>query len=923
MKTSEGSELAVPPPHNWRTSDEDEINRRRLRARSEAFGIDNLDRRHPVLSNFRVRSKSGMEYRVEIRDLQSRQASCTCIDFRINGLGTCKHVEAVLLQLKRREKRAYAQAVVAPSPRCDLVLDPETNRLRLSRGAAALPARFRSWFDRTGALVHDDPADAVLALAKAAPGVRISQDVGPWVEARRMVEERRHFRRDYEARVQSGEWPTQETTVALFPYQREGMLHLAFNERALLADEMGLGKTIQAIAACALLRRLGQVERVLVVAPASLKSEWEEQIQRFTRLSCRLVFGPRRERLRAWTRESAAFFTVVNYEQIRSDALDLNDRLRPEVVVLDEAQRIKNWSTKTAQAVKRLRSRYAFVLTGTPIENRIDELYSLMDFVDPRILGPLFRFNREYYELDEKGRPAEYRNLAGLQERIRPRLLRRRKADVESELPDRTDKIRFVPLSPVQRDEYAAHEAQVARLSAISKRRPLNQREQDKLMRELAMMRMICDTTYILNPDDRTCPKLVELEKILDDCRENDAKAIVFSEWERMLELARDACKRLKLGYAWHTGGVPQQRRRAEINAFKHEPSCRVFLSTDAGAAGLNLQAASVVVNCDLPWSPAKLEQRIARAWRKHQTRAVTVINLVSEGTIEHRMLETLAHKRALSDGLLDRLGNLEEIKLKSGGQAFMARLEQLMSAEPTHLAAVLRPLPTDRSLGFAQAVRERINGALVHCEERYPAEGTHSVLYVVLDGESARWRPALDELHREFFGSGRADPFALVRLEVVDRVSHEALSRLAEAGLLAFTQRGSRLLFPSAPNEAPRALTAEEETRRDAHRATAGRKIRMAHVLGEAGMDDEVRAPGLEGALAMARALAIENRLPEPSKLEEAFSHPLSRVWGPALEAVHGFVRDPASPWRPAVYALQALASVSSGQSAAQAEVA
>ncbi|HEY3754983.1 MAG TPA: DEAD/DEAH box helicase [Opitutaceae bacterium] len=628
-----------------------------------------------------------------------------------------------------------------------------------------------------------------------------------------------------------------------------------------------------------------------------------------------LVFGPRRERLRAWARESAAFFTVVNYEQMRADSLDVNSRLQPDVVVLDEAQRIKNWSAKTTQAIKRLRSRYAFVLTGTPIENRIDELYSLMDFVDPLILGPLFRFNREYYELDVKGRPAAYRNLAALQERIRPRLLRRRKADVESELPDRTDKIRFVPLSPVQRDEYAGHEAQVARLSAISKRRPLTQQEQEKLMRELAMMRMVCDTTFILHPDDRTCPKLEEVQKILDDCRENDAKVIVFSEWERMLELVRDACKRLKLGYAWHTGSVPQQRRRAEINAFKSEPSCRVFLSTDAGATGLNLQAASVVVNCDLPWNPAKLEQRIARAWRKYQTRAVTVVNLVSEGTIEHRMLETLAHKRALADGLLDRLGNLAEIKLKSGGQAFMARLEQLMSAAPARPAAALPPLTTDRPLGFAQAVRERINGALIHCEERYPTEGTHSVLYVVLEGEASKWRPTLEELHREFFGPGHSDPLAPVRLEVMDRASHEALSRLVEAGLLSQTQRGSRLLFPGAPVEAPRALTAEEESRRTALRATAARKLRMASLLGEAGMDDEVRAPGLDGALALARALAIEHRLAEPSKPEEAVSALLTRAWGPAWQPVLRFVQDPTSPWKPAIDVLQVLAAESTSE--------
>src|SRR5207237_8804165 len=116
---------------------------------------------------------------------------------------------------------------------------------------------------------------------------------------------------------------------------------------------------------------------------------------------------------------SAPFFTIVNYEQMLADALEVNEHLRPDIVVLDEAQRIKNWSTKTTQAVKRLRSRYAFVLTGTPIENRLDELYSLMDFLNPALLGPLFRFNREYYDLDERGRPAGYRKLGQLHERIK------------------------------------------------------------------------------------------------------------------------------------------------------------------------------------------------------------------------------------------------------------------------------------------------------------------------------------------------------------------------------------------------------------------------------------------------------------------------------------------------------------------------
>ena len=193
------------------------------------------------------------------------------------------------------------------------------------------------------------------------------------------------------------------SSLPLLPYQREGAAHLAFHERALLADEMGLGKTVQAIAACEILAREKGVERVLVVSPTSVKAEWEEQIARFTNRAARFVAGPYPERLKLY--RAPAFFTLVNYEQVVRDADDLNRLLKPDVVILDEAQRIKNWHTKTARRVKSLVSPYAFVLTGTPLENRIDETYSIVQYLDPEIFGPLFRFNRDFYDLDERGRP--------------------------------------------------------------------------------------------------------------------------------------------------------------------------------------------------------------------------------------------------------------------------------------------------------------------------------------------------------------------------------------------------------------------------------------------------------------------------------------------------------------------------------------
>jgi len=903
----------LPPAHNWRTSDADEIAKRRQRARDESFAILNATPEHPIFSNFRVKSASGLTYSVEIRGLDLAQSACDCVDFRINGLGFCKHIEAVLLHLRACRKKEFKAAMTAGSDRIEVGVDTEADALRVSSENGKLPAALAKWFDHEG-LCPADSAEAAIAelgrLRPELPLVRLSQETGPWLENRRRVTERRQLRREYELKVQSGEWPVSETSVPLFPYQREGMLHLAFTERALLADEMGLGKTIQAIAACALLHRLGKARRALVVTPASLKTEWEEQIRKFTKLDYQLVFGGKVHRLQLYdTRSDSPFFTIVNYEQMVADSLDVNARMAPDIVVLDEAQRIKNWSTKTAQAVKRLSSRYAFILTGTPIENRIDELHSLMDFLSPGALGPLFRFNREFYELDEKGRPIACRNLDVLHQRIKPFMLRRLKSEVETELPERTDHNLFVPLSDLQRQNYAAHEQQVMQLVNAAQRRPLTQRESEKLQRELAMMRMICDTNFILDPDDRTCPKLAEVEKLIEESCENDAKLIIFSEWERMLQLVRDLCRERSIGCAWHTGSVPQQRRRAEINTFKSDPECRVFLSTDSGATGLNLQDASVVINCDLPWNPAKLEQRIARAWRKRQTRPVTVFNLISEGTLEHRMLDTLAMKQGLAASVLDKPGEVTEIKLRGGRQAFIERLKQLVAPATPPRKAPASATPkvrfSDPVLEFARLASERINGAMVRCEECFPESGDHSAIVIVVEDCAAQWTEAMRSLHRDIFAPGKVDPLAQVHLEVIDRATDEAVQRLITAGLVSKTTRAARDLLAVNEGVEPAALTADEKAQIKSHREKASRKLKMVQVLGEGGFEEEARPALLEAIHLLSRALAAARRLPEPSTVADAVNPRLAPAWAEAMPAIRSYIEQPASDWRSTADAL------------------
>ena len=276
------------------------------------------------------------------------------------------------------------------------------------------------------------------------------------------------------------------------------------------------------------------------------------------------------------------------------------------------------------------------------------------------------------------------KNLDKLHERLKPVLLRRLKKDVEEQLPERTINTFFVEMEPEQVVRYEEYSSRVANFMRIMKRRPLSEDEQKKLQQNLACMRMIADTPYILDENCKICPKLIELKQVLLDLMDGtNHKIIIFSEWERMLFLVRDFIQNeLNCGFAWHTGTVPQQKRRDDIKRFKEDPDCRFFLTTDSGSTGLNLQVANIVINMDLPWNPSKLEQRIARAWRKNQTQTVQVINFVTSNSIEHRMLATLAHKKNLANGVLDGIGDFSSMSIGTVRAQLLEQLEEMFSSK-------------------------------------------------------------------------------------------------------------------------------------------------------------------------------------------------------------------------------------------------
>jgi hypothetical protein len=310
-----------------------------------------------------------------------------------------------------------------------------------------------------------------------------------------------------------------------------------------------------------------------------------------------------------------------------------------------------------------------------------------------------------------------------------------------------------------------------------------------------------------------------------------------------MLDLVRELSAEIGVDVAWHTGSVPQQRRRAEILRFKNDPACRLFLSTDSGSVGLNLQAASAVINIDLPWNPAKLEQRIARAWRKNQTRSVSVVNLVTEDSIEHQILHLLGQKQALADGVLDGEGNLAKLKMPSGRAAMIERMQALMQSRAPRIVSPEEAL--------AEELRQRYGARALLIEARTGADGRIRMLAVVdLDRETLAAETKRQDARRD----------GGLEVELIDRAAWLAMRRLAAGGLISMAEGQSRVLHQAPDFGAGGEAHPDGRVRVAALHADAERSLGMARALAGGGFTDEAM-PLLAKAITVGAAARLAAR--------------------------------------------------------------
>ncbi len=651
--------------------------------RDPLFIIKYLDGENPVFADYSVENPvSRGIYKVAFRSRTPGPNFCTCMDFKTNLLGTCKHIEAVLYHIVKNKKLTKLLTAGYKPSYSSLYLKYGPSRKVMLRIGTDHKERYeqlaREYFDSSDCLLPDAYKRINNFLTEAS---HINSDFRCYEDAMNfIIMERGNRERNVSIQHKIGNDPDSYfdklLKTTLYPYQKEGILFAARAGRSLIADEMGLGKTIQALGTTELFKKEFGISNVLIVCPTSLKYQWKSEIEKFTDSSVMVIEGNYLARQKQYDTDS--FYKIISYNVVETDLSSIR-KLLPDFVILDEAQRIKNWKTKTAQQVKKIESTYAIVLTGTPIENRLEELYSIIQFIDPFKLGPLYKFLDEHQIHDENGKVVGYRELNQIRTLLTDIILRRTKKGVMSQLPKRTDKYLFVPLTSEQAKIHSEYADMVARLVHKWRRFGfLDEKDRQRLLLGLNCMRMVSDSTYILDQQTRYDTKINELMSILDDVFEvNEEKVVVFSQWERMTRLVAIELENRKVKYAYLHGGIPSHKRKALLDEFRENLACRLFLSTDAGGVGLNLQTASLLINLDIPWNPAVLEQRIGRIHRHGQKRNVNIINLVSRQSIEERLLDVLKFKSSLFAGVLDN-GDNQIFMGEDRFKRFMKSVEQV-----------------------------------------------------------------------------------------------------------------------------------------------------------------------------------------------------------------------------------------------------
>ena len=624
-------------------------------------------------------NEKGQTYKITLRDFKNKTGYINNIDWKTNKLGTTKHIMYLYNYLE--EHKSKTKRLTKNYPFIEVYTDP-LNGYKISwffpEELQAEETQLLESYFGTNTFIEDTKIVSFFSFinkSKDFQRIKIREEVFEKIEAYFETKELEQIKEQTTLDYAS-------INATLYPFQKEGVAFSVFKKGVIIADEMGLGKTLQAITTAVLKKEVFNFRKTLVICPASVKHQWKNEVLKFTNEKAIVVEGLPEDRSKLYLNDSSLFH-IINYETVLRDLPDIN-KSNYDFVILDEAQKIKNYETQTANAVKAIRKKHALVITGTPLENKLLDLYSIVQFLDQKFLAPQWEFSYQHCIFDTKhnNKIGGYYNLQNLKKRLKSILIRREKQEVFEQLPNVIQKDVFVTLS----DEQANLHGSFARgIASILAKKFKTTYDWQKLMHLLTNMRMVCDSSYLIDKETHHSPKLVELRDILIEklaIKTNNRKVIIFSEWVTMLKLIGDMLTKEGITFAKLTGKVPVKKRGDLIKEFEDNSDCSVFLSSESGGTGLNLQMADTVINFELPWNPAKKNQRIGRIDRiGQQKQKLHVFNLLSYQSIEMKIATGLLLKQNLFEGVLSSGNVTDEVDFSEKGKSqFIKQLEEVIN---------------------------------------------------------------------------------------------------------------------------------------------------------------------------------------------------------------------------------------------------
>ncbi len=474
--------------------------------------------------------------------------------------------------------------------------------------------------------------------------------------------------------------PPKKLKAHLRPYQLEGLRWFAklssIGFGGILADEMGLGKTLEAISYLLLLKEELNMPS-LVICPASLVYNWIEEVSHFApSLKCVAIDGSKTQRMQK-RMQNKVDLMIASYDTVRMDAENFAE-IEFASVILDEAQFIKNHTTKTTRAVKRLNARHRFALTGTPIENRLSEIWSIFDFLMPGFLGTYAQF-RTRFEANILGGDEE--TVSHFQALVEPFILRRLKTDVLKDLPEKQESIVLVALEGEQRKLYDAYEQSLranlvqqrkdSKMVNIGRMKSSHSLKVDVLAELMRLREVALEPSLVYSNYDSGSSKTEAVIELIDETIRSGKKALVFSQFTSYLDILKRRLEKENMAYYEITGSTSKRSRIELVNKFNENDVPLFLISLKAGGTGLNLIGASVVIHADPWWNASAINQATDRAHRIGQTDMVSVYKVIAKNTIEERILKLQEKKSQLSDSVivknsLDSLSSLTREELES-----------------------------------------------------------------------------------------------------------------------------------------------------------------------------------------------------------------------------------------------------------------